>query len=274
MYSNNFVLAVKVGGKVLREFNNSVYLPFGSEYSILLKNLSTLRAKVQVFIDGTDALDGNTIIVEPKSDVDLKRFIKNGNLNAGNSFKFIEKTAKVSKCRGDKAEDGLLTIYYEFETPNQIAWYSGRLQGGHEYISPSDSPYKQLYPKVTSGTTLRGVVSSSNSLYSTSGGDHIQYISSTLTTSSDAPPVMTQANTVGITAPGSVNEQKFTTASPFYGNGTKHTMTLQLFGGTPDDKVVEKPVTVTRLRRCSMCGTNVRQTAKFCHECGSSVEIV
>lgn len=263
MYGNNFVLAVKVGGKVLREFNNSVYLPFGSEYSILLKNLSTNRAKVQVFIDGQDALDGNTIIVEPKRDVDLKRFIKNNNLNAGNAFKFIEKTAKVSKHRGDRAEDGLLTIYYEFEQVIQWNYHNGGYPSGRDvpYVAPT-----KHYPEVWCATNnvFRSATSVGTALYSSS-----------VTTLSDAPVTPTlQGNIAGVTAPGSINEQKFTAASHFYTDGKKHTLTMQLFGGTPDDKKVEKPVTVTRLRRCSMCGTNVRQTAKFCHECGSSVEIV
>ena len=48
MYESKLAAAIKVNGKVLREFNkDTVYIPFGSEYSILLKNLNTKRAIVE-----------------------------------------------------------------------------------------------------------------------------------------------------------------------------------------------------------------------------------
>jgi len=46
MYKEQMVAAVKVGGKVLRENGETVVLPFGSEYSVYLKNLNTVRAGV------------------------------------------------------------------------------------------------------------------------------------------------------------------------------------------------------------------------------------
>ena len=38
MYLQKLAVAVKVNGKVLREVGDTVYIPFGSEYSILIKN--------------------------------------------------------------------------------------------------------------------------------------------------------------------------------------------------------------------------------------------
>lgn len=40
VYNNNLIACIKVDGKVLREKNSSVELPFGTEYTILLKNLN------------------------------------------------------------------------------------------------------------------------------------------------------------------------------------------------------------------------------------------
>lgn len=150
MHKSNFVTAIKVGGKVLREFDNSVYVPFGSEYTILLKNLSSVRARVSVSIDGDDALDGHTLIIEAKDSIELKRFIKNGNMKTGNAFKFIEKTAKVEKHRGNRAGDGLITVTYEFESqyfnrPNPIAitgsqrpWYD---KGYRSFVQPQEGVF-------------------------------------------------------------------------------------------------------------------------------------
>lgn len=58
MYHQKLVCCVKVGGKVLRESGDSVNIPFGSEYSILLKNLNSVRIQAKVFIDGQDATEG------------------------------------------------------------------------------------------------------------------------------------------------------------------------------------------------------------------------
>ena len=54
MYNNQLVASLKANGKILREFKDTVYIPFGSEYSFLLKNLNTTRALVNVFIDGEE----------------------------------------------------------------------------------------------------------------------------------------------------------------------------------------------------------------------------
>jgi hypothetical protein len=34
MYSNKLAVAIKANGKVLREFKDEVYIPFGQEYSL------------------------------------------------------------------------------------------------------------------------------------------------------------------------------------------------------------------------------------------------
>lgn len=123
MYSNNFAAAIKVNGKILREFGDTVYIPFGSEYQIRLKNLSSNRAKVKVQIDGKDVTDGG-LVLNALSTVDLERFIRNGNLKEGNHFKFIERTSKIEEHRGIKLEDGLITIIYEFEIPYVQSQYA------------------------------------------------------------------------------------------------------------------------------------------------------
>lgn len=294
MHKQNFVMAVKVGGKVLREFDNSVYIPFGSEYSILLKNVSNRKAKVTVFIDGQDALDGTALIIDARSDVDLKRFIKNGNFEHGNSFKFIEKTSKIEQHRGNKAEDGLITIHYEFEQEMNLQGSLGKF-GSDRYRGISDYGYKPsvYYSSNTSiydptsqqedfyfdSLSAAPMAAASMSFSVDSGSEEVKCSSKTLRSRCMTKPAVTQnaslpQNTAGITAPGSISDQKFGAASWLWGDGVKHTMTLELKGAVDEQVLVTKEVTVTRLKRCSMCGTNVRQVAKFCHECGSSVEIV
>ena len=120
MYHQKLVACVKVDGKILRESGDSVSIPFGSEYSILLKNLNTVRVQVKVSIDGTEATEGTWLVIQPNSSVELERFIRNGNMNRGNRFKFIERTGKSEKHRGIGSDDGLIRIEYQTEKVQPI----------------------------------------------------------------------------------------------------------------------------------------------------------
>ena len=100
VFQDKIVTAIKVGGKVLRENGDTVTLPFGGEYSILVKNLNSVRTQVTISVDGTDA--AGKLVIGPNSSMELERFIRNGNLATGNRFKFIERTAEVEAHRGIK----------------------------------------------------------------------------------------------------------------------------------------------------------------------------
>jgi len=116
MYNNKMAIAIKSNGKVLREFGDTVKLPVGSEYSIFLKNMNSVRAKVDISIDGVDVTEGMGLVVNANESLDIERFIKNGNTKEGNRFKFIERTAKIEDGpRGIKVEDGLIRVAFKFE---------------------------------------------------------------------------------------------------------------------------------------------------------------
>lgn len=119
MHKSKLVACIKASGKVLREDNETVRLPFGTEFSIYLKNLNTVRASVKIEIDGKDVLDGTSLVIDANNELNLERFIKNGNMQAGNRFKFVERNSKIEQTRGIKAEDGLVRIEFSFEKIQQ-----------------------------------------------------------------------------------------------------------------------------------------------------------
>lgn len=156
MYESKLVASLKANGKILREFKDTVYIPFGSEYSFLLKNLNTVRALVNVFIDGEDMTPGG-LVLNAGQEVDLERSIKGGNLKEGNRFKFIERTSAIEDGpRGVKLEDGLVRIEFQFEKPPMRVselpdWQRksifGPMYGNHGGIVGSTSASE--YPGVT-----------------------------------------------------------------------------------------------------------------------------
>jgi len=135
VYSNKFIAVIKHKGKIMREFGgNTVRLPFGSDYSLLLKNKDFSKALVEVTIDGKDVLDGNSLILEANTSTELKGFMKGSSVK--NKFRFINKTKEISDYRGDFIEDGLVEIKYRFEKqPVPALWQD------ITYVYPMNSTY-------------------------------------------------------------------------------------------------------------------------------------
>lgn len=256
MYAQKMVSTIKVTGRSLREIDDSVYLPFGSEYSIYLKNLNTVRASVKVEIDGQDVTQGVALVLEPNNVFELERFIKNGNLDRGNRFKFIEKTAAVVAHRGSRAEDGLVRVTYQFEKVQPIYVNSNHITSGFLRGSP-------IYGATASNATLKGSSYDPNSTQedyflrqSAGGGSQAQ-------------------NLAGITAPGSVSEQQFTTVAPLTLESQKHVIVIRLVGELDGGKQVTKASTTRTTTTCETCGHKTRSaTAKFCSNCGASLQLV
>ncbi len=276
MYQDRLAVAIKVNGKVLREFKDSVLIPFGSEYSILIKNLHSVRCMVRVSVDGQDATEGVSLIVDPNSSLELERFLKAGNLSQGNRFKFIERTAKIEEHRGVGVEDGLVRIEYEFEIePIKMSndwwnkqtyvknneWTSGTLNYPPGVRSAGNTS-SSVPTKGTKGSTLR------SSAYSNVGGSYSDSSQNFSTQNASLP-----MNDAGITVPGSVSNQTFNLVSGFSTDGVKHVMVLKLLGET-GQKLVKQAVTVKTTQKCTTCGHVNKATAKFCSECGTGLVLV
>ncbi len=243
MYESKMAAAIKVKGKVLREFKDTVYVPFGSEYSILLKNLHTTRAVVNIFIDGDNVVPGG-IVLNAGQECDLERSVKNGNLNEGNKFKFIERTGAVEQHRGTKLEDGLVRVEFQFEQPPRpIVWNTPTWDN------------TKIYPQ-------GGILRSMDVSYSANA-------SSNSVASATSATINNFVNDVGITVPGSKSDQKFSTTYVGALESTKHSMVFHILGG----EAVKEAVTVKHKPKCVTCGKQNKATAKFCTECGTALEI-
>lgn len=291
MYNSKLSVCIKAAGKVLREQKDQVYVPFGSEYSIYLKNLNTVRALVRINLDGVDVTDGTDLVIQPNSSIDLERFMKAGNLSQGNRFKFIERTSKVEAHRGIQAEDGLLRVEFQFERL-QSDWTEAykQIKEVHHYHHRDYWPYNRISWRHTdfygdstygygacnnlsfggaitnSATTLNaGVATSVNTMSCSTSAS-----SGVLRNDCSAPTV----NEAGITVPGSVSTQAFTRVAAFPVETEKHVIVLKLLGETNTGQVVTKAVTVKHSQTCKTCGTRNRgKLAQFCRDCGTALEI-
>jgi hypothetical protein len=236
MYRNQFIASVKTQGKILREQESTVAIPYGTEYSLLLKNLKSVRAMAEVSIDGVSVSDGERFVLSPNSEFELDRFVRNGNLTAGNRFRFIERTEAIENHRGIGASDGLIRI--EFWTEKIPEWIVKNT------LTTYNTP---TYPWL-----CRSI-----------GSEHVDGFS------------MNGVNTVstcGITVPGSESNSQFVHAEDFPLEKTSQVIVLQLIGQV-EDVCIKKPITVDVKPKCVTCGKMNRATSKFCSECGTSLKI-
>ena len=269
MYNSKLVASIKANGKVLREFKDTVYIPFGSEYSILLKNLNTVRALINIYIDGDNIVPGG-LVLNAGQEIDLQRAIRNGNMTEGNKFKFIERTGKIEDHRGIKLEDGLIRIEFQFEKvykrQDGIQWNNNAWQP-----SSMDSYYGGVMRSATTSAPsyMEGTAACSGMSYATTSMAVGATLSASAATSYNAAP---QTET-GITVAGSKSDQKFVTASWFATEREKHNIILKLLGETEDNKAIREPITVKAKPKCTTCGKQNKATAKFCSECGTALVI-
>ena len=286
--------AIKVNGKVLREFKDTVYVPFGSEYTILLKNINTVRALVNVYIDNDNVVPGG-LVLNVGQECDLERAIRNGNMSEGNKFKFIERTAGVEAHRGIKLEDGIIRVEYQFEKviPPQIwphyskSYYDG---GGDTWGTPIRGNNISLggdwrgysvtniplggnggYPFNNIGG--RGSSSGCGGGGSYSASLNMSYSVGSIATQSATLSSALPQNDVGITVAGGKSEQRFITASNFQVDPEKFNIILKLLGETAENKAICTPITVKSKPKCVTCGKNNKFTSKFCSGCGTALEI-
>ena len=249
MYKNNFVAVIKSKGKVLRERNGCVMLPFGTEYSILLKNLDSRDAVAQVSVDGENMVDGR-VIVPGNETVELKGKMRGNKVK--HRFKFIKKTEEISKYRGDRPDDGLVRVEYWFEQET-IQWITP------VYITPP-MPIRPT-KRGSDPWGEPGMTSYGNSTIS------CNYVNTSSLTA--APP-----GDEGITVQGSKTRQNFEYGHTGALESSSSVIIIHLRGASVrKQKKVVRPITVKTRFRCSTCGRKSKSSAKWCSNCGTNLEM-
>jgi hypothetical protein len=277
MYKERFIAVIKYNGKVLRERDDVVTLPFGSEYSIMLKNLESRKAVVNVSVDGDDVLDGKSIIVAPNSEMELKGFMKGTAVR--NRFKFIQKTKDISDYRGDKLDDGIVRVEFKYEkkvtteikreekyTYPKIWWdYRCPVCGNWPCTCIKWYSYNDFNFGSSSFYCLNDS-GGSGGLSCNSGDNTVNCFSSSFTADNAVGAPMDDE---GITVKGSETKQDFTYGYTRELEEDSSVIVLRLRGTTKKGTAVNKPVTVRTKLTCPTCGRKSRSSAKFCKNCGT-----
>lgn len=261
MYHEKFVAVVKHGDKILRDRGGEVRLPFGSEYTILLKNKNVVDAVANVEVDGEDVLQGHQIIVPANETVEIKGWMRD--MKETNKFRFINKTKEIQNHRGDRIDDGIIRISYQFEMEFDTKIYLRSISPPQSEWPPffpdrpSDGPSWTYYNHETSAGMYSNSLSSNTKSFS----------GSTVNCCYNTP-----ASDEGITIKGQKINNSYTYGSVGPLESTKHVIILRLFGerrvGNRIKKV--KKVIPTRSKiQCEVCGRKWKSHMQHCGNCGN-----
>jgi len=246
-YKEKFVAVIKRKGKIMREYGGTVRIPFGSEYTIYMKNLSTCKAVVNVSVDGDDTLDGNQLVLPAKTTLNLRGFMKGSSVK--NRFRFIHKTKEIADHRGDRIDDGIVRVEFQFEK-DEVMWGDSLLydctKATHDYTTDT---YK--------GGQIGGTGDwTPNTIYT---------VSNNCSFSNSAPKV-----DEGITVKGSRTNQQFnyTTVGALT---SPEVIVLRLKGRTSRGRKVKRPITTRTKIVCPTCGRRWKSSMKYCGNCSTYI---
>jgi hypothetical protein len=113
-----FQANIRVNGVNCVETENTVYVPFGSEYSVFVVNKNTKRAICSITIDGKLVGD---FIVNGGCVLYLEQFV-----DVNNKFKFLQATQQMKEYRNNP-NDGKVKISMAFEREQVITRSMGML---------------------------------------------------------------------------------------------------------------------------------------------------
>jgi hypothetical protein len=290
MYSNKLVCSVKVGKKILREKNqnneSTVFIPFGSEYSLVLKNLGGQNAVVNIEIDGRKVSE-NGFYMRAGQTADIERFVES--LTEGRRFKFIEKTQEISDFRGDKIDDGLIRVTWQFEKPlpevkeikhvhthdHYNSWHHGY---GCRCPFCTGSIWYGPVTFTNTGILRNGQITCSSSNLVSKGSSMSGGTQSACFSSQAEAGLMTAAgearsfNDAGITVEGSKSHQTFGTAYASELETNVHSMIIILKGYIDNHKTVSQPIFIREKIQCPSCGRKWKMNIEFCGKCGTALK--
>lgn len=241
MYRKRCVMSVIHNGYPLKEDSGKIFMPFGSDYSIRLKNKHNEACVAKLFIDGVVTNKLGDFIIQPNSSIEIDRFVDKS-LDKGEKFKFVEISNKEVDDPTSE-ENGIVRVEFRLgEKITNDVWADVHQYFYNTYQYPDNNTIKDFYASDTAR--------------------NIKY-----TTNSNSVVCGMSANSCskksdGATIRGDESKQNFS-----YGfvelSDEVITMELKIAGVVTNNNKRDK--------YCSLCGTNIRSIDRYCFNCGRRI---
>jgi len=282
MYSNGHVVAVQVNGKTVNDSNGKVLLPFGVEYSLMLKNRNDRKVVARVYIDGEEVTKSGRLILDANSSLNLERYVED--MNNGARFKFVPLANDKVKDKGD-SEKGYVEVRFQLVKPtqSQVIYHEEHIYHNHHHFNDywTYPIYKGPYyigDPVWCSTNGDPVWCSTNG---GCGGTCTSNSSNNMTSiSCSVGGSLNEANVekqyfakiednhlieeAGATIKGSNSDQKFSYSYVGELEAQETVIRFQLVGTS--DKEIALQYTKTH---CNQCGKRYETNDNFCSKCGT-----
>jgi len=288
VYKDKFVAVIKCKGKILRERNGYVTVPFGSDYSVYLKNLASRKAVVDVSVDGKDVLNRKQLILSPNETCNLEGYLKGKNVS--HRFRFAKRTKQTDRVRGSRIDDGLVRIEYRFECkkvdipvirPIPVEpWPRRKCPWCGQGWSLCDCNHWNDSDTVYYTSNLSDSGSSGFSVDNSTVSCNFMGVSSTLNGMPKRSTKRLSSRSIGrvdkaedgFTVKGSKSDQSFQYGYIGELERQKHVIVLQIKGTSRKGTVVRKPITVRTKLQCPTCGKKSKSNARFCSSCSTALD--
>jgi len=283
MYQDKLVAVIRCNGEILREIDDVVTLPFGSEYNILMKNLDSRKVQVGITIDGRDILDNKKLVIDGGKEAELEGYMDG--FSAKHKFKFIQKTKEIANHRGDKVDDGIIRVEFQYEKKVVSQRIRAENICSHHYDDPivmyNNTPKPDFFNQERSICGDTKAFRSSDGIGSTEFSNNSSMGMSKKLDSKMSRrtkfkgfmdnPTPQPLEDEGITVKGSQCNQQFREVWMNELEEASSVIIIKLRGYTGKQKIVRKPITVKTKIQCETCGRSWRSWIKFCPNCGTSL---
>lgn len=272
-YREQYVLAVVVNGKIQKETNDVVVLPFGAEYQLRLKNKSRKRAVADVHIDGRVAAKG--VVIQADGTLDLERFVDGSSLSNGPRFK-LAKTSDPKVSQPDDVENGLIHVnFYPEKDPvvterhviheehkhyctHHINCHCNHIKCFHGHCCGSCPNCHGLWNGPFYGSSVDSNSFSTKGL-SAGGGGTVSAMAMNCGTQMGSAPAFSDDSEAAATVEGSLSSQSFSTTFVDVDLSKCVTLTIKLRG-------------VNQLVDQCGCGFK-RKDESYCPRCGKQLAV-
>jgi len=236
-YQNGFILSVLHNGNPIKEFaengQRTCTVPFDQEYKIRLKSKNSKRAKVKVFIDGSNICSGDrSFILYPNQTIDIERWVDSNEQGKKLKFTSLEKAKLTGEVNDPTSSDnGMIRVefYEEFHTLRSLI--DGLTYTNGTVTYPGGTPTTVISSGSTAtNSSLSGSLSSSvtNCSTTTSCSTGV-FAGSTLTSSFSLPTSEdVRIKHAGVTTQGADSSQLFTQGVDFPTSMQPTIITLKL----------------------------------------------
>lgn len=117
MFGNDFVLSILQDGKICKEENGIIKIPFDSNYVIRLRNKHRLKCATDIYIDGEKTNEVGQIVVPGNDYIDIEGYLRGGNKNT--KFQFV-KLADGRVKQPNETQNGLIEVKFYLQKETEI----------------------------------------------------------------------------------------------------------------------------------------------------------